>query len=116
MTHAPTTRRERQGNCTPIAAKLSNPADNFIAYWRARRQGRPGYPLTQAQLASLVARSVTIVGRYERGLRLPSVRTLFAIAAALEVPPHVLYPGLWRLAREGADKRRDEQRLGPALY
>ena len=48
--------------------------------------------MTQNDLARLISRDTSLVGRYERGERLPSFETLFTIAAALEVPPHVLYP------------------------
>ena len=71
--------------------------------------------MTQHDLAQLIARDASLVGRYERGERLPSFEVLFMIAAALEVPPHILYPSLWRSELARIRKRRDELGFGSAL-
>jgi len=70
--------------------------------------------LTQKELAALIGKSPAMVGRYERGLRKPSLDVLFAIGAALETPPHVLYPGLWRTKFAEMREKRNQFGLGPA--
>lgn len=73
---------------------------NRISYWRKRNFGKPGQCLTQKELAKLIGRSVSMVGRYERGNRKPTLNVLFKLAAALQVPPHVLYSDLWEQCNE----------------
>lgn len=116
MLQAPLSLRDGRGDTLASVPKLSSPqGGNLIAYWRERRQGKPGSPMTQNDLARLISRDTSLVGRYERGERLPSFETLFTIAAALEVPPHVLYPSLWRSEFERIRRRRDELGMGTAL-
>ena len=115
MLNAPLSLGDGQGGTLANVPNLSSPRGNLIAYWRERRQGKLGSPMTQKDLALLIERDPTLVSRYERDERFPSFKTLFTIAAALEVPPHVLYPSLWRSEFERMRQRRDELGLGGAL-
>lgn len=87
---------------------LSRSTDNLIAYWRTRRQGLPGQPLGLEGLCELTGIDRKTLFNYENGKVIPKAKHLFLIAAALDVPPHVLYAQLWRKVREDmADKRRE---------
>lgn len=46
--------------------------------------------LTQEQLSGLAALDRTHYSKIERGLRSPTIETLFKIAYALNIPPHIL--------------------------
>ena len=46
--------------------------------------------LTQEQLSGLAALDRTHYSKIERGLRSPTIDTLFKIAHALDIPPHKL--------------------------
>jgi len=115
MPNTPLSLGDRRADTLSNVSKLSSPRGNLIAYWRSRRQGKPGAALTQKELAQLIGKSTVMVGRYERGLRNPSLDVLFSIGAALETPPHILYPGLWRTRFAEMREKRNELGLGPAL-
>lgn len=115
MLEAPLSLGSGRADTIPNVSVLSRPRGNLIAYWRERRQGKPGSPLTQKELGQLIERDPSLVGRYERGERYPSFEILFTIAAALEVPPHVLYPSLWRKKFATMRERRGKLGLGTAL-
>ncbi|MFA7653985.1 MAG: helix-turn-helix transcriptional regulator [Candidatus Magasanikbacteria bacterium] len=69
---------------------------NYIPYWRKQTWGRPGTGMSQRDLAALIGLNSQSIGRIEKGTRMPSIEVLFSIAAALEIPPHILYPELWQ--------------------
>lgn len=115
MLEAPLSLGSGRADTIPNVSDLSSPRGNLIAYWRERRQGKPGYPMTQNDLARLIARDASLVGRYERGERYPSFHILFTLAAALEVPPHILYPSLWRTQFATMRKQRSKLGLGSAM-
>jgi transcriptional regulator with XRE-family HTH domain len=56
---------------------------------------------TQADLAELIDVDPQLVGRYERGLTMPSVENLIALSKALKVSPAELLPG-------GGDEIREQ--------
>ena len=79
---------------------------NLIRYWRKRRQGKPQTSLSQIELAKLASISPAALRRYESGKALPPTKTLFLLAASLDLPPHVLLAPLWRKAREEVSQKR----------
>ncbi len=81
---------------------------NLIAYWRKRRQGKPNTPLSISELATLCRISPASLRHYESGKVIPPTQTLFALAAALDIPPHILLAPLWRKMRETLAKRRGD--------
>ena len=56
----------------------------------AARQARKHRGLTQADVADEIGISAECYGRIDRGLVLPSIRTFYAIAVALEINPNQL--------------------------
>src|ERR1051326_5301066 len=57
----------------------------------ALREARRAAGVTQAELAERCDLNVNYVSLLERGERNPTASTLFAIAAALAVPPHEFF-------------------------
>ncbi|MDE2143017.1 MAG: helix-turn-helix transcriptional regulator [Elusimicrobia bacterium] len=56
------------------------------------RSLRKALKLTQAEVAERIGIDPSFYGQIERGANVPSLRTLFAIAAALKVEPSDLLP------------------------
>ncbi len=54
---------------------------------------RQAMKLTQAEVAEKAGIDASFYGQLERGTSIPSLRTLFSIAAALHVEPGKLLPG-----------------------
>ena len=63
---------------------------------RIIQQYRNGKGLTQEQLSGLAALDRTHYSKIERGLRSPTIDTLFKIAYALDVKPHELVKSIER--------------------
>lgn len=61
--------------------------DPGLAFGRVLRTARKDASLTQEQLALSADIDRTFVSLMERGERQPTVRVLFKLAAALQVPP-----------------------------
>jgi transcriptional regulator with XRE-family HTH domain len=60
------------------------------AFGKVLRAARNNASLTQAELAHRCSLDRTFVSLLERGLRQPSLTTLFAVASAVGVPPQNL--------------------------
>lgn len=54
------------------------------------RTARHARGLTQEALAGETGLDVSFISRVERGLQAPSIEVVFALAAALQVKPHLL--------------------------
>jgi len=59
-----------------------------LAFAEVLREFRKEAGLSQERLALDAELDRTYISLLERGLRQPSIKTLFAIASILEVPPH----------------------------
>lgn len=57
---------------------------DFEAIGKRIRKARRALDLTQEQLAEAVGVSTSFIGHIERGTRVPSIQTLFAICRALD--------------------------------
>jgi len=80
----------------PVAHKL----DNYLRMYR-RRKG-----LSQDEVAFLLgAETGTLVSRYERGRRRPSLETALAYEAAFGVPARELFGGIFQSVERDVTKR-----------
>ena len=61
-----------------------------VGIWNVIRELREKKGLTQEQLSGLATLDRTHYSKIERGLRSPSVDTIFKIAYALDMKPHDL--------------------------
>jgi transcriptional regulator with XRE-family HTH domain len=64
--------------------------DLEVAFGKVLKSRREGRGLTQSGLADLCELDRTFISLLERGERQPSLRTIFALAEALEVSPEDL--------------------------
>lgn len=51
------------------------------------RRARQDKGLTQSELAEAMGTSMAVISRYESGKRVPSAKTIVAVASALDIPP-----------------------------
>jgi len=65
-------------------------AEINLAFAEVLREFRKEAGLSQERLALDAELDRTYISLLERGLRQPSIKTLFAIAAILKVPPHTI--------------------------
>ena len=77
--------------------------------WRARKRRGLG----QKQIAFLIGKSAGQVSRYERGVRLPELQTIFAIELAYGTPLRILYKEIYDLALKNM-RRRLKKKAGSA--
>lgn len=73
--------------------------ESRIAFGRRMATLRRASKLTQEQLAELIEKDRVYVGYLEQGRRSPSYRTIYSIAAALDVPMIELFDFDGRLAQ-----------------
>jgi DNA-binding XRE family transcriptional regulator len=110
--HATSPRGERRFFNLTDSAKLSSPLPNDIAHWRKKILLGNYRPMRQEDLAALVSIGAEELGRYERGERKPPMHMLFMLSAALRVPPHALYPELWKECQRKVEEKRLKHGLG----
>ena len=74
-----------------MPAKPATPQAKFAANVERLREARG---MTQEQLGWAAGMHQTVVARVESGERQPTLRTIFKLAAGLDVPPAELFAGI----------------------
>jgi len=69
---------------------MAAPIDITTAFAIVLRELRKEAKLSQEQLALTADLDRTYISLLERGQRQPSIKTLFALAGVLQIPPHQL--------------------------
>jgi transcriptional regulator with XRE-family HTH domain len=82
----------------------TDPTDEFSTYCTAQerafltelgsnvRRRRKDLGMTQSELAYRIERGIDLVGRLERGIRWPALKTVIEVAIALETDVRSLFP------------------------
>lgn len=71
-----------------------DPVDTLRSVVGARIKAlRKSSTMSQADLAELIGCDAPLIGRYERGINLPSIEQLIRIATVFDVAPGELLPG-----------------------
>ncbi len=70
-----------------------------IAFGRVLRELRRKRGVSQEELGARSGYHRTYIGQLERGEKSPSLRTLFNLAATLQVAPHLIIRGIERIVR-----------------
>lgn len=74
------------------------------------RQYRRQRRMSQEVLSGLAGLDHTHYSKIERGLRSPTLETLFRIAAALDVPPHEIVQSVENAMAHGKEEASDSSR------
>ena len=74
------------------------------------RQYRRQRRMSQEVLSGLAGLDRTHYSKIERGLRSPTLETLFRIAAALDVPPHEIVQSVENAMAHGKEEASDSSR------
>lgn len=74
------------------------------------RQYRRQRRMSQEVLSGLAGLDRTHYSKIERGLRSPTLETLFRIAAALDVPPHEIVQSVENAMAHGEEEASDSSR------
>ena len=74
------------------------------------RQYRRQRRMSQEVLSGLAGLDRTHYSKIERGLRSPTLETLFRIAAALDVPPHEIVKSVENAMAHGKEEASDSSR------